>query len=104
MTIALYGACEDEPQRPGAPRPAYRHSKDCRADLKQVLLSLGVSGDGGLPLQVGFVMVTAEIVWKLRLPLRSAWSWAWKGCVRSWRIVKHTVAGHEGCASNAVWA
>jgi transposase len=52
-TIALYGAYEDEPQRPGAPRPAYGHSKDGRADLKQVLLSLGVSGDGGLPLRVG---------------------------------------------------
>jgi transposase len=52
-TIALYGAYEDAPQMPGAPRPAYGHSKDGRADLKQVLLSLGVSGDGGLPLRVG---------------------------------------------------
>src|SRR6516164_7319306 len=52
-TIALYGAYVDEPQTPGAPRPAYGHSKDGRADLKQVLLSLGVSGDGGIPLRVG---------------------------------------------------
>jgi transposase len=52
-TIALYGAYEDEPQAPGAPRPAYGHSKDVRDDLKQVLLSLGVSGDGGLPLRIG---------------------------------------------------
>jgi transposase len=52
-TLALYGAYEDEPKTPGAPRPAYGHSKDGRADLKQVLLSLGVSGDGGLPLRVG---------------------------------------------------
>lgn len=52
-TIALYGAYEDEPQTPGAPRPAYGHSKDGRNDLKQVLLSLGVSGDGGVPLRVG---------------------------------------------------
>src|SRR5215470_17790036 len=52
-TIALYGLYEDEPQTPGAPRPAYGHSKDGRGDLKQVLLSLGVSGDGGLPLRVG---------------------------------------------------
>ena len=52
-TIALYGAYEDEPQTPGAPRPAYGHSKDGRADLKQVLLSLGVSGDGGVPLRLG---------------------------------------------------
>jgi transposase len=52
-TIALYGAYADEPKTPGAPRPAYGHSKDGRDDLKQVLLSLGVSGDGGLPLRVG---------------------------------------------------
>jgi transposase len=52
-TITLYGAYADEPQRARAPRPAYGHSKDGRDDLKQVLLSLGVSGDGGLPLRVG---------------------------------------------------
>jgi len=52
-TIALYGAYADEPVTPGAPRPAYGHSKDGRGDLKQVLLSLGVSGDGGLPLRLG---------------------------------------------------
>src|SRR5262249_42844967 len=52
-TIALYGAYADEPATPGAPRPAYGHSKDGRGDLKQVLLSLGVSGDGGLPLRLG---------------------------------------------------
>jgi transposase len=52
-TIALYGAYEDAPKLPGAPRPAYGHSKDGRDDLKQVLLSLGVSGDGGIPLRVG---------------------------------------------------
>jgi transposase len=51
--IALYGAYADEPQAPGAPRPTYGHSKDGRDDLKQVLLSLGVSGDGGIPLRVG---------------------------------------------------
>ena len=52
-TIALYGAYEDEPQTLGAPRPAYEHSKDGRDDLTQDLLSLGVSGGGGLPLRVG---------------------------------------------------
>src|SRR6201993_2625710 len=52
-TIALYGAYADEPQTPGAPRPAYGHSKDGRNDLKQVLLSLGVRGDGGVPLRLG---------------------------------------------------
>jgi transposase len=52
-TIALYGAYEDDSQPPGAPRPAYGQSKDGRDDLKQVLLSLGVSGDGGIPIRVG---------------------------------------------------
>jgi transposase len=52
-TLAWYGAYEDEPKRPEAPRPTYGHSKDGRDDLQQVLLSLGVSGDGGLPLRVG---------------------------------------------------
>ena len=52
-TIALYGAYQDDPKTPRAPRPAYGQSKDGRDDLKQVLLSLGVSGDGGLPLRLG---------------------------------------------------
>jgi transposase len=52
-TIALYGAYADEPQSPEAPRPAFGQSKDGRDDLKQVLLSLGVSGDGGLPVRIG---------------------------------------------------
>jgi transposase len=52
-TIALYGAYEDDPQTAGAPRPAYGQSKDGRDDLTQVLLSLGVSGDGGIPLRLG---------------------------------------------------
>ena len=52
-TIALYGAYEEVATDPAAPRPAYGHSKDGRGDLKQVLLSLGVSGDGGIPLRMG---------------------------------------------------
>jgi hypothetical protein len=51
--MRLYGAYEDEPKSPEAPRPPYGHSQDGRDDLKQVLLSLGVSGDGGVPLRVG---------------------------------------------------
>jgi len=54
-TITLYGAYEEE-ARPVKglvpPRPAYGHSKDRRDDLKQVLLSLGVSSEG-LPLRLG---------------------------------------------------
>jgi transposase len=52
-TMALSGAYADEPKTVGAPRPAYGHSTDGRADLKQGLLSLGVSGAGGLPLRLG---------------------------------------------------
>jgi transposase len=51
-TITLYGAYEDAPKTPGAPRPAYGHSKDGHDDLKQVLLSLGVNSEG-LPLRLG---------------------------------------------------
>src|ERR1700756_3260087 len=52
-TLALYGAYADEPKSPEAPHPAYGHSKDGRDDLQQVLLSIGVSGDGGIPLRFG---------------------------------------------------
>src|SRR5499433_2064480 len=51
-TITLYGAYADDPKTPGAPRPAYGHSKDGHDDLKPVLLSLGVSSEG-LPLRLG---------------------------------------------------
>src|SRR5438874_10692042 len=54
-TITLYGAYEEEAhlgKGPVPPRPAYGHSKDGHDDLKQVLLSLGVSSDG-LPLRMG---------------------------------------------------
>ena len=62
-TIKLYGAYDGLPERspqeaeedaaPLAPRPAHGYSKDGRADLKQVVLSLGVGGDGALPLRLG---------------------------------------------------
>jgi transposase len=52
-TISLYGAYEASAAGTGVPQPAYGHNKDGRPDLKQVLLSLGVSGDGGLPLRMG---------------------------------------------------
>src|SRR5215217_1749522 len=54
-TITLYGAYEEEARAvtgPVPPRPAYGHSKDGHDDLKQVLLSLGVSSEG-LPLRMG---------------------------------------------------
>ena len=66
-TITLYGAYEglaqptllkadaeaDKEAAPVAPRPAHGYNKDGHPELKQVLLSLGVSGDGGLPLRLG---------------------------------------------------
>jgi transposase len=52
-TISLYGAYAEASDAGDAPQPAYGHNKDGRGDLKQVLLSLGVSGDGGLPLRMG---------------------------------------------------
>src|SRR5262245_16667050 len=54
-TLTLYGAYKEEArpvEGPVPPRPAYGPSKDGRDDLKQVLLSLGVSSDG-LPLRLG---------------------------------------------------
>ena len=54
-TIPLYGAYAEEARPvtgPVPPWPAYGHSKDGHDDLKQVLLSLGVSSEG-LPLRMG---------------------------------------------------
>ena len=62
-TLALYGAYEGGKQTrrplpspaagPVPPRPAYGYNKDGHPDLKQVLLSLGGSNDGGLPIRCG---------------------------------------------------
>lgn len=65
-TITLYGAyaglpaptrreavAEADEATPVAPRPAHGYNKDGHPELKQVLLSLGVRGDGGLPLRLG---------------------------------------------------
>jgi hypothetical protein len=54
-TLTLDGAYEEAAhlgKGPVPPRPASGHSNDGRDDLKQVLLSLGVSRDG-LPLRLG---------------------------------------------------
>ena len=52
-TMALFGTYKDVLQAPGVPWPAHRHSTDGRDDRAQVLRSLSVSGDGGIPLRVG---------------------------------------------------
>jgi hypothetical protein len=99
-TIALYGADADAPHTPGAPRPAYGHSKDGRDALKQGLLSLGVSGAGGSPLRVGLrdgnrsdsVAPPGALAACLALGLAGGWGWIGKprGAVPSvggWRLV-----------------
>jgi transposase len=76
-TIALDGAYDEGRVGVQGPRPAYGYSQDGRRDLKQVLLSLGVSGDGGLPLRMGLhdgnasdtVDVLRAIEQSLALPL-----------------------------------
>jgi transposase len=62
-TLSLYGAYEGGKQTrrsipspsegPVPPRPAYGYNKDGHPELKQVLWSLGVSSDGGLPIRCG---------------------------------------------------
>jgi transposase len=52
-TMSFYGADEDRQVEDTGPRPTYGYSQEGRDDLKQVILSLGVSGDGGLPLRMG---------------------------------------------------
>jgi transposase len=62
-TLSLYGVYEEraadkmravqERDAPVVPRPTCGHSKDHRPDLTQVMLSVGVSGKGDLPLRLG---------------------------------------------------
>jgi transposase len=52
-TISFYGAYDDDEGDHKGPRPTYGYSKDGQGDLKQVILSLGVSGEGGIPLRMG---------------------------------------------------
>ena len=95
-TIALYGAYEAEPQPPGAPRPAYGHSKDGRADLKQVLLSLGVSGDGGIPMRVGMRDGNRSDSVETPIAIEECLALGLRGCVASSRIVRPIVAAPWG--------
>jgi len=98
-TIMLYEAYADEPKSPEVPHPAYGHSKDGRDDLKQVLLSLGVRGDGGLPSASVCEMATAVTVSKRPWRLRSVERWAWTECVALSRRVRPIV----GVPSAYVW-
>lgn len=51
--LGATSAMEHQATTTAPPQPAYGHNKDGHPDLKQVLLSLGVSGDGGIPLRFG---------------------------------------------------
>src|SRR5215813_10081236 len=78
-TLVLSGAYEDEPPTPGAPRPAYGHSPDGRDDRKQVLLSLGVSGDGGRPLRLGGREGHRSDRVETPVALAAWLAWGWEG-------------------------
>ena len=112
-TLTLYGAYEEEarpgaqsqpaPGRPIPPRPAYGHSKDGRDELKQVLLSLGVSSDG-LPLRMGVRDGNTVTAQRPPWPLKSVWRSASTGCAASWPTVKLTVNARWDCAWSSAWA
>lgn len=51
--ISCYGAYDDGEGSHQGPRPTSGHGKDGRGDLKEVILSLGVRGDGGIPRRMG---------------------------------------------------
>ena len=95
-TIALYGAYADEPQKPGAPQPAYGHSKDGRDDLKQVLLSLGVSGDGGIPLRLGVRDGNRSDSVETPVAIEECLALGLEGVRGLWRIVRRIVAARWG--------
>jgi len=78
-TLALYGAYVDEPQTAQAPRPAYGPRKDARADRNQVLLSLGVSGEAGLPVRVGLRDGTRSDRVEPPLALEACLAWGLEG-------------------------
>ena len=64
-TVSFYGAYEEagkEGHRQGRPTPAitWGHSKDHRPDLKQLLYTLTISEDGGVP--VYFTTASGNVV------------------------------------------
>jgi transposase len=81
----------------GAPRPAYEHSKDGRDDLTQVLLSLGVSGDGGLPLRVGMRDGNRSDSVETPLAIEECLRWAKTGPAGLAPTVRRIAAGPWAC-------
>lgn len=52
-TVELFGAYENQAPagtEPAGPQPAYGHTKSGRSDVKQILLGMSVTRDGGVPL------------------------------------------------------
>jgi transposase len=85
-TISLYGAYADVSHASPAPRPTYGHNKDGRGDLKQVLLSLGVSSDGGLPCAWGCATAIRMTAWRCLKPLQRVWPGGLVASRASWPI------------------
>jgi transposase len=103
-TISFYGAYEEDEVGNKGPRPTYGYSKDGRGDLKQVILSLGVSGGGGIPLRMGLhdgnrsdtVDVPQAIEQSVALGLGAYAAW--------WPIPRPTRRAPWGCAGKPGWA
>jgi hypothetical protein len=106
-TLTLYGAYEEgepprtqpsqSPDRPVPPRPAYGQSQDGHEELKQVLLSLGVSRDG-LPLRLGVRAGHPSDSIETPVAMEECGARAAStGCAALWRIVRPTVNARWGC-------
>ncbi|HEY5867955.1 MAG TPA: DUF4277 domain-containing protein, partial [Candidatus Tectomicrobia bacterium] len=112
-TITLYGAYEEATRPDGhvapasagpvPPRPAYGHSKDGHDDLKQVLLSLGGSSDGGLPLRLGVRDGNTSDSTEMPAAIEECLALGLTGCVGLWQIAKPTVNARWDCAWRSGW-
>jgi transposase len=103
-TIALYGAYEAARESAQEPRPAYGYSQDGRGDLKQVLLSLGVSGDGGLPLPMGLHDGNASDSIDVPRAIEQSVAFNLDGLQGWWPIPKRIRSARWGCVWRGAWA
>ena len=99
-TISFYGAYEDDNVTNKGPRPTYGYSKDGRGDLKQVILSMGVSGDGASRFARDFMMVTAVTRSTFPKPLNRVQPSAWG----AWSLIpRPTRRAPWGYARKSAW-